>query len=555
MSCDALDGTVESAAAWRRPWSLNSLWPLAAAILILIVVVLAILMQSLRLTGGSFTYALDDSYIHMSLAKNYVRHGVLGVTPFEFTSASSSPLWTLVLVSVFSVIGVQEIAPFLLCIAMTAGVLLLANFVMFKGGLSAGWRLSGLLWIIFATPMAPIIFGGMEHPAQILVDLGLVSAASFALSKPTESFDRSTLVLVGFALLATAVRYEGIVLVGVVCAAYLARGRWRTAALLLVAATMPVTLFGLYSLSQGGYFLPNSVLIKGSISGIGLLNDGMAALVSAASNVRHAYPLVAMMTTSLAISLDDAKAKRLPFWRASSVFSAIAVSVAILHLALGSLASFYRYEAYLFVLVSAGLLLQVHESASASGGIRQVGHNLLAWMVIASLLIAAVGGIRRGYTAVRVTPLATRNIYEQQVQMARFVKSNEMWGTVVLNDLGAITFYNDSIRVVDLIGLGMRRPEGEMLEAHGGISESRADQLSREAGARIAMVYADWVVIPEGWTRVGTWTISDNIVCGDDEVSFFAVPPTDPREVSAALRRYSEDRLPASVRHSLDSLP
>ena len=41
-------------------------------------------------TGATLVYGLDDAYIHMAIAKNLARHGVWGVTPFHFASASSS---------------------------------------------------------------------------------------------------------------------------------------------------------------------------------------------------------------------------------------------------------------------------------------------------------------------------------------------------------------------------------------------------------------------------------------------------------------------------------
>jgi hypothetical protein len=43
------------------------------------------------MNGGSFTYALDDAYIHLAMAKNFPL-GVWGTTRYEFSSSSSSLL-------------------------------------------------------------------------------------------------------------------------------------------------------------------------------------------------------------------------------------------------------------------------------------------------------------------------------------------------------------------------------------------------------------------------------------------------------------------------------
>jgi hypothetical protein len=46
------------------------------------------------LYNGHVSYTLDDAYIHMAMAKHVAQDGVFGITPYEFSASSSSPLWT-----------------------------------------------------------------------------------------------------------------------------------------------------------------------------------------------------------------------------------------------------------------------------------------------------------------------------------------------------------------------------------------------------------------------------------------------------------------------------
>src|SRR6478609_3379099 len=60
---------------------------------------------SLHKTGGRVVYLIDDPAIHLSLAGNLAHHGTWGVVPGVFQSASSSPLWTLLLAGYLWVAG------------------------------------------------------------------------------------------------------------------------------------------------------------------------------------------------------------------------------------------------------------------------------------------------------------------------------------------------------------------------------------------------------------------------------------------------------------------
>src|SRR5712675_82827 len=78
-------------------------WPLVAAIVVLFATTAVLVVLSVKQNDGHFVYALDDTYIHMSIARNFARYGVWGVTRYEFSSSSSSLLWTLLLSAIYLV--------------------------------------------------------------------------------------------------------------------------------------------------------------------------------------------------------------------------------------------------------------------------------------------------------------------------------------------------------------------------------------------------------------------------------------------------------------------
>ena len=163
-----------------RSW-LKRFWPILVATLLLWGTVATLLIQSLKLNQGHMVYALDDAYIHMAIAKNFARHGVWGVTPYQFTSTSSSPLWTFLLSAVFFVFGVNNITPLVFNVLFATVLVFALGWVLES---LASLRFPGLyvlgvlLSVIFFSPIPSLVFTGLEHILQTLVTLLLVCYAS-----------------------------------------------------------------------------------------------------------------------------------------------------------------------------------------------------------------------------------------------------------------------------------------------------------------------------------------------------------------------------------------
>jgi len=96
-------------------------WPLIISSIIFGVLILFLLIQSINQNQGHLIYALDDAYIHMAIAKNFAQHGIWGITKYEFTSTSSSLLWTLLISFSYFIFGSNELIPFILNIIFALG--------------------------------------------------------------------------------------------------------------------------------------------------------------------------------------------------------------------------------------------------------------------------------------------------------------------------------------------------------------------------------------------------------------------------------------------------
>jgi len=524
-------------------------WPFLLSVAVLLIILTLLIVSSLRKTERHLVYALDDAYIHMAIAKNLSVGGLWGVTSYEFSSASSSLLWTSLVASVYTVFGVNEIASLALNFVFSILLLWFVFDLGRKYELSPWLNFLLLNLIIFLTPLPTLILEGMEHVLQILLNLVFV----FLSVKALRNLSISPMEKVVFFLascLVVAIRYEGLFLVFVVCCLLMIQKRLRDAILLGTIGVLPVAIFGFVSVLNGWYFLPNSVLLKAQMLGglpeISTARQVFLTLMRAEKQLLDAPHLYVLVIVSLFSLLHYSRAKDTR--SVAIIWNAIFISTAWLHLQFAGTGWFFRYEAYLVALG----IVAVGISLAKMGDFRASWPALTELHVRVLISATVLGGIlilplfHRAWKALGDTPQAAANIYQQQYQMGKFVREFYAGSVVAVNDIGAVSFLSDP-RLFDLVGLatlsvaGARRShqyDGAVMAA-----------LTKKEQVKIAILYDPWFAksgIPGEWRKVGEWKILHRAAVDHDTISFYAVASGQEDSLISNLQRFSS-RLPREV--------
>ena len=133
---------------------LRHILSLIVSLSVLWLIVTILLKLSLEQNDGHLVYALDDPYIHMAIAKNFAKYGNWGVTKYEFSSSSSSLLWTLLLSFLFFIFGIDDRIPFILNVIFATFTIILI-YMKLKDKASNLFTIFILLAIIIFTPLPP----------------------------------------------------------------------------------------------------------------------------------------------------------------------------------------------------------------------------------------------------------------------------------------------------------------------------------------------------------------------------------------------------------------
>jgi hypothetical protein len=544
--------------SWKR------IWPLALACAAFLLAFALQLAAVLKATHGEQLFVLDDPYIHASIAKNLLIYHTFGISPDTFASASSSLLWPFLFAALFSLFGLHLwvvlafnvlLGLLALCLCHAVWRFLAPAAPSLAPAAADILEAIALLAIVMAGSLVSLVFLGMEHILQFITVLSLLYAAVVAARsekpKPVPGRVLAWLYLSGIAAVAT--RFEGAFAVCLVCCFLFLRGRRSLALLLAIASALPILLFGWYSLRHGGYFFPNSLLIK-AVHGRSKL-DGLRNLLGHYARSQGMLWIWLLACAELALCFRFLGQAML---RSGVQLALLIVLLTVFHCQFGAVGWAYRYEAYLveMCLLACGFLAaDLLQEYSRTAPSPQAAHWASGFAIPTLLLLLILAGAARVDHTQTLIRRGVENVYDQQLQTARFLAEYYPRQTVAVNDVGVVSYLRSS-PTLDLFGLGSDVVTRLIMDGRWNTASIEAEV--RKSGASVAAVYDNWFrgtqQLPASWTRVAEWTIPDfpthlvvwglklpppEGVLGGMTVSFYATDPAAVQRLSANLHSFS----------------
>ncbi len=517
---------------------------LAIPALVLIITACLLETQIIQRTGHVI-YPIDDTYIHMAMARHFAQDGTLGVSESGFTAASSSPGWTLLLGVLIQIFGNHESIPFLINLLAATPLTLILTYQIYHYIKNVFLTLIYTILVLFILPLPTIICTGMEHTLHILLILLLVLRVVTLL---TESKEISLPELFLLGMLTTLFRYETAFVIAPLCLLCFIHKNLKTAITLGLSCALPMILLGLFYLRLGWFFFPTSILQKSLMqqqTGLGMIGQSIARLYGQLFGATH---LVVPFLLVLSFFLSLLK-KGNAFTFKSGMMCFVFLPSLIFHCSLASIGWFYRYEAYLLTigfLALAPLTRTAVEHAKNlwwySTQIRE--RYLIRGIIIITGLLMLVPFGHHARSISLIIPGA-QNLYNQQYQMGLFLRTYYSGETILANDIGAINYLAD-IHCLDMMGLGSLEP----LRANRQnlLSDRFIQSWALNRGASIAVIYESWwrSIIPQTWIKVGEWTVPQKVTVSDPAVSFFAVHHSEVRPLKNHLQDF-KSKLPNGI--------
>jgi hypothetical protein len=547
----AAPGTLSSPRAAARPVPVSDQLlaarrrtALVVGLLSLAGVTAALIVAIVRANGGTFTYLLDDPYIHLSIARNLAQHGSYGVVPGVYESASSSPGWVALLTALIKAFPAGAVwYPLALNLLAAGGVLALVlrgQRWLFQIG-PAWLRLLAYVALPLALYLPALVLMGMEHTLHALLAVLLLLLLRRALERGLSR--RELAAVAGVALLAGSIRYETLFLVGGAALAlvvmpspagvsggFMARLRRPEVWAFLLPPIAVTLLLGAINLHNGQYFLPNSVLAK---SGLGA-GKGLAGYIPSLS----ALPATLRSDLQMA-GLFLAGAVYLAVRRRRGLESGLWltwIAATVLHVLYARFGWYDRYQGYLVI---TGTLLVLRSLPEVTLTRRRVGAALAITVLFGALPIFKAkeqAGIAR----------TAHSIYQHNTAMGRFLATAYAGKTVLVNDIGEVSWQHSAGGLVDIWALGSY----DVLRAfrEGRMNQAFVASLAARDGVQVAAVWgALHRSIPDSWVEVARWSVAGT--GRPDEVNdlvFYAPTAQTADALRQAMRSFAPT-LPADV--------
>jgi hypothetical protein len=310
--------------------------------------------------------------------------------------------------------------------------------------------------------------------------------------------------------------------------------------ILVLGIVIPITCFGIYSIYHGGFFLPNSLLVKGPDS----YHSVSQFIISSLKKIYDSGLIYSLMFVPgvYFFIFPIGREKSLEKHSIHLLLFVIACTC-LAHFLFARLGRPYRYGAYLIALE---LMFLPVIFSQVMGSFKSMSFYGRLGIVFFSILLYLPVLFRFGATF--KNNISMSNIRNQQVYMALFLKKYFPTTTVALNDIGAVAFYNDNVRIFDLVGLA----NNDVIRYHSGSGDSAfLKKYIANDHVKMAIVYPDWIgwlgyTKPSAWKMIGSWYLKDNYIAGNSRVSFYSIDPAVKDTLTKALESYSSV-LPSNV--------
>lgn len=514
---------------------------------IMLLATIHIMWNILTRTDGTFIYGLDDPYIHLSIAKTIIDHGMYGVTGDSVSFANSSVIWPLLIAVGGAIIGQWELLPLILNIFSGVGCFWMIKRLCERNGIHPlGMLLISILMFVL-TPFMPLVFNGMEHVLHILA---MLMVFYYYLDLPYsehESIKRSMKLYASIAF-AILVRPEVVILAFSLIVVLMLRNQKREAFGVLVAVGAPIVISGTAMILAGGEFISYSLMVKGKVLEWEMFTSFPDVfyydlLIPLFEWGQWQLYIILILVVGTAVHSSLVFPRR----RISEFLSAIALMLPIQIFMVGH-GPLHRYSGYMVAISSVAVSLYwmwyIKEHLYLK---RSIDLRLASLPVFLIYLFTLFPLVRDGLYLYRQSTTASVNIFEQQYQMALFLKKYYHRQHVALNDIGLTVFVGNVIPI-DLVGLSERRVARARRSKAFTTDSIRA--VVEGYNPRIAVLYESWftdeMVLPSEWVQVRSWRIANNIVCGDDVVSFYAIDTSAVDLLKLQLKEF-EQGLPATV--------
>ena len=509
-------------------------------------------LAGMSLCGGEFCYPLDDTYIHLALARQLAETGTWGFEAGVPVFASSSPLWTLLLAASVKIFGLREWLPLVFSFLFAFLSVLVAFRFWEKAALPRWFAVLSGLFLVVAMPFVTLTNLGMEHALHVfLSELVLYFGWKCLAAERSSRTDVAWLLAVS--ALAVAARYESLFVVAPIALILALRKRLAAGVGMMLAAFAPIVGFGAYAVACGRPFFPVSLLLKAQVGSDSVIRGVCGLYCGIAPDVIHVHLAIGLL---LVIAIMP---------RVDKMLSAFSLAIAVAIVGHGVFAHFgwlYRYEAYLvaacFTILPAAVAGFVPDKLVERGDASPSNGDPVSVLVrkVAIVLLGigvAFPFVARGFKANFDTVVAQREIFGQQMQMARIISSlpEQQKGPVAVSDLGCMVMFS-GVHVLDIWGLGS--PDvAEIVRSHKMPPDGFAGLFARHR-VRYVAIYDGWYdlkrLAPDIRIVAKLSMSRPRVICAGDTVLLGVTNAADVAPFAAHLRNYAS-RLPDGVVLSL----